>query len=65
MKIVVPESLLKELRMLKMRHESITVPADRLDCTFRGPYGDYELVGRPDIEYTEEKLEPVRRYREE
>jgi len=32
---------------------------------FRGPYGEYKIVSIPDDELTVEKLEPVRRYKDD
>jgi hypothetical protein len=66
MKIVVPESLYKSIkRMANMHMVPIPNPdGDNGKLEFVGPYGEYEIVPRPDIEYTVERMEPVRRYSE-
>ena len=62
MKVQIPMSLFEDLTSRLLSFEDSKM-GNRI-LTFHGTYGEYEIVGVPDENYTEKKTDEVLRYKE-
>lgn len=65
MKIIIPQSFFDEIVSLQMQSNKVVEVSLPSNCmNFRGPFGTYQVCSQPDEDYTEEKVETVRRYKD-
>lgn len=64
LKVVVPQSIVDEFNRLHYLYNRGVGTPKGINATIHTEFGEIELIGKPDIEYTEENMEPVRRFKD-